>query len=51
MPTDIVTQRTKEPLAPQPAGRLPLPMGKSFLCDKTATNALPVAAIKVGSAL
>lgn len=51
MPTDIVTQRTKKALAAQPAGRLPLPMGKSFLCDKTATNAFPVAAIRAGSAL
>lgn len=45
MPTDIVTWRTML------AGRLPLPTGKSFLCDKTTTNAFPVAEIKVGSAL
>lgn len=51
MPTDIVTRRTKKALAPEPAGRLPLPVGKSFLCDKTVTNAFPVAVIKAGSAL
>jgi hypothetical protein len=48
MPTDIVTQKAP---ASQPAGRLPMPKGKSFLCDKTATNAFPVALIKTGSAL
>ena len=50
MPTDTVTRRTRKALAAEPAGRLPLPVGKSFLCDKTATNAFPVDAIKAGSA-
>lgn len=45
MPTDTVSWRTVLP------GRLPLPMGKSFPCDKATTDAVPVAEIKVDSAL
>lgn len=44
MPADTVSWRILL------AGRLPLPTGKSSLCDKT-TSAAPVAEIKVDPAL